>query len=160
MQAGAGLSKIEHLIMPVSAGVTFFGDDIKLIAAGDWNGVIAQEGAYLKAWHPPTLLGLSNMLKGSLGQGAFTALAGWAIGEAGKIMGSGMVGRIGNDFEKAGHGVMIGGLADGLVRPTKYNPGDSGRAGAGLGQGDPVMENPLYYERGGKSSSGVALYPR
>ena len=144
--------------MPVSAAVTFFGDDIKLVAAGDWNGIIAQEGAYLKAWHPPTVLGLTNALKGPLGQGAFTSVAGWAIAEAGKIMGSGMVGRIGGDFEKAGHGVMLGGLADMLVRPTKYNPGAG--AAPGKGQGDRIMSNPLYYERGGKSSEGVALYPR
>jgi hypothetical protein len=75
-----------------------------------------------------------------------------------------MVGRIGGDFEKAGHGVMIGGLADGLVRPTKYNPGDAGsvggRSGAGLGAGDHVMQNPLYYERTGKAGSSAALLPR
>ena len=158
MQASAGLSKVEGLIMPVSAAVTFFGDDIKLVAAGDWNGVIAQEAGYLRAWHPPTVLGLTNALSGPLGQGAFTAVVGWAIGEAGKIMGSGMVGRIGGDFEKAGHGVMIGGLADMLVRPTKYNPGAGGAPG--LGMGDHVMQNPLYYERTGKAASSEPLLPR
>jgi hypothetical protein len=69
-----------------------------------------------------------------------------------------MVGRIGHDFEAAGHGVMVGGLADMLVRPTKYNPGAGGAGGKGMG--DPIMQNPLYYERGGKSSDGVALTPR
>jgi hypothetical protein len=70
-------------------------------------------------------------------------------------MKSGMVERIGGDFEKVGHGVMIGGLADGLVRPSKYNPGAGGAPG--LGQGDRIMAQ-KYYDRSGKSpDSGVLL---
>jgi hypothetical protein len=153
----AGLSKVEKLIMPVSAAVTFFGSDVKYIAAGDFNGMIAEEMGYLKAWHPPTVLGLTNAIKGPLGQGAFTAIVGWAVGEAGKIMGSGLVGRIGSDVEKGGHGVIIGGLADLIVRPTKYNPGEGGANG--LGQGDHIMSNPLYYERTGKARDAAPLMP-
>jgi hypothetical protein len=73
-------------------------------------------------------------------------------------MGSGMVSRIGGDFERAGHGVMIGGLADMIVRPTKYNPGDGGVNGAGMS--DQIMQNPLYYERTGKAATAAPLMPR
>jgi hypothetical protein len=158
MEIESGLSKVEKLIMPVSAGVTFFGEDIGMIIGGDLSGVIAKEVGYLKSWHPPTVLGLSNMIKGPLGQGAFTALAGWAVDQVGKVLGSGKISRIGRDFESVGSGVMLGGLADGLVRPSKYNPGEGGAPGHG--QGDSIMRNPLYYERTGKAASSGALMPR
>ena len=160
MNAQQGLAKVERLVLPASALVTFAGDDIKMIAAGDWNGVLAMEGNYLKEWHPPTLLGVTNALRGSLGSGAMVALTGWAAQEAGKILGSGTIGEIGGVLKSGGKGVMIGGLADMIVRPTKYNPGpghakEAGRLGGGMG--DPVMRKPAYYEPVGKPKQNAAV---
>lgn len=156
MEPEKGLNKLEKLILPASAGVTFFQEDIQLIAAGDWNGVVDKEVSYLKTWHPPTVLGLRNMLGGSLGNGLFTSLVGYAVKEVGKIMSSDMVSRIGRDFEKAGHGVTIGGLADGLARPSKYNPSThASKSGSNVG-----MVDPSAYPVTKKQASNVGLVPR
>lgn len=159
MDPGAGLNKVEKLIYPVSAAVTFAKDDIPLLLSGDWQGIMAMEGNYLKEWHPPTLLGVKNaVFSGPVGAGMGLALAGWAIGEVGKMAGIGTVGKLANILQDSGKGVLTGGLADMLVRPTKYNPGVnfSGAAGAG----DHVMQNPLYYERTGKAAKSAPLLPR
>ena len=160
MDPGAGLNKIERLIYPVSAAVTFAKDDIPLLMSGDWQGIMSMEGGYLKSWHPPTLLGVKNaVFTGPVGSGMGLLLAGWAIGEVGKMAGIGTVGKLAGILEDSGKGVLVGGLADMLVRPTKYNPGVGFVKGA-AGKSDPIMDNPLYYERTGKAAASAPLLPR
>jgi len=145
----SGLKKVEKLIYPASAVVTFFGEDIKMLAAGDWDGMISTEIGYLKAWHPPTLKGVMNAVtKGALGSGAVVTLAGWGLEQAGRIVGSGTVSELGGVVYDGGKGVMVAGLADMIVRPTKYNP--HFEAAGTSPAGDPVMRSMGYYERGGE----------
>ncbi len=158
MDPATGLNKVERLIYPVSAAVTFVKDDIPFLVNGDWDGLMKMEGGYLKEWHPPTFLGVTNALKGPVGAGLWTMVGGWFIKSIADMGGATQAAKLGTILSDSGRGIFTGGVADMLVRPTKYNPGSG--APAGKGQGDRIMSNPLYYERGGKSSEGVALYPR
>jgi hypothetical protein len=169
----AGLAKIEGLLMPVTAGFTFFKEDIPYLFNGDVGGLVTYEVNLLKQWHPPTLLGLSNMVKATLAPGAMTALGGWAIEEVGKTMGSGLIAEIGVDFKHIGQGMLVGGLADGLARPAKYNPGGgpgmgvsdsiagvSKKPNRGQGTHDSVMWSPNYERTSYASDAPMMQVPR
>lgn len=164
------LDKAESLILPVSSIVTFFGDDIKTLGTSGVKGVIGKEIGYITSWHVPTIEGLMNGIEtGPLGSGAMVGFAGWAIEAAGKLLGAETITRIGKDFGNVGKGVVIAGLADQFIRPSKYNPGaghgagaevSPGRVGAGHGLGDPIMRNPFYQEQTGKQANSAPLLPR
>jgi len=152
------LGKAEDLVLPLSALITFAGDDIKALAQGGPVAVWDLEATYLSAWHPPTFLGVMNCARGPLGSGAMTSITGWTIDWAGKKLGIDMVSKIGGILQSAGGGVMAGAVGDLIVRPTKYNP--DGQSQITRGEATRRGMRPVGREVTGKAPHSSALMPR
>ena len=120
------LDKVEGMIGPATAMISFSKPVTDAYLAGGVKGVSTKLQDNFATWHPPTLDGMINLLEGELGSHIVNTFIGGGIQYIGGVVDVPAIGRIGRAIKSAGEGGIVGSTAKMLVFPTLYNPGDGG----------------------------------